>query len=58
LLTKKVLIKSAELKTTGAFTHLVPWTLAATGGIDNVQQLKKPEFVFRRLAKFLGPQAV
>jgi len=58
LLAKKLLMKSAGLKTAGAFTHLVPWTLAVTGGIDNVQQLKMPELVFRNLAKFLGTQAV
>ena len=43
--------------TTGAAAYFILWPLAVTAGIGAWQQMKMPERVFERIAKFLGPAA-
>src|SRR5271157_1950136 len=43
--------------TIGAAAYFILWPLAVTAGIGAWQQMKMPERVFERIAKFLGPAA-
>jgi hypothetical protein len=43
--------------TTGAAAYFILWPLAVTAGIGAWQQMKMPERVFERIAKFFGPAA-